>query len=137
MRSLQGEFSARVEATRAALTSDIPRNRGFLRDDLFVCVHEQFMTETAMMADIVLPATMATMKTGWPIASLVVAEAIGRLRTELMTSLRGAVLAGADLGLARLHAVLDLHDDGAGHAQAQAVDAAAQARRRSHQRGIA
>ena len=32
--------------------------RGFARDDLFVCVHEQVMTETAAMADIVLPATM-------------------------------------------------------------------------------
>ena len=31
--------------------------QGFAREDLFVAVHEQFMTDTAKMADVLLPAT--------------------------------------------------------------------------------
>jgi anaerobic selenocysteine-containing dehydrogenase len=33
-------------------------HRGLAREDLFLCVHEQFLTETAAFGDVVLPATM-------------------------------------------------------------------------------
>jgi anaerobic selenocysteine-containing dehydrogenase len=33
-------------------------HRGLAREDLVLCVHEQFLTETAAFADVVLPATM-------------------------------------------------------------------------------
>ena len=43
----------------AAVAPDSNRvQKGLKRDDLFLAVHEQFLTETARHADIVLPATM-------------------------------------------------------------------------------
>src|SRR5947209_4274354 len=49
-----------IQNTNPAVVAPDTRRvrRGFLRDDLFVCVHEQFLTETAKLADVVLPATM-------------------------------------------------------------------------------
>jgi len=48
-----------VQNTNPAMVCpDLKRvHAGLAREDLFTCVHEQFLTETAAFADVVLPAT--------------------------------------------------------------------------------
>lgn len=101
---MQNANSALVAPDTAAV------RRGLARDDLFLCVQEQFMTATARYADILLPATMFLehndMYMGWGHTALTlgprVLEPHGDCRSnhDVMNALAhrlGAVHPGFDL----------------------------------------
>jgi len=82
---MQNANSALVAPDTAAV------RRGLARDDLFLCVHEQFMTATARYADIVLPASMFLehddMYMGWGHTALTVGRRVLDRHAECRSNL--------------------------------------------------
>ena len=76
--------------------------RGLSREDLFVCVHEHFKTETARYADLLLPATMFVehddLYMGWGHTGLTIGKQILEPSEECLSNAQLINILGRRLG---------------------------------------